>query len=715
MSYTPREIGTLIVVILKARNLPNKRHIGKQDPYCTVVYNNEKRRTKAIKRGGQHPEWDEEVRFTLYEDVDDELARTSNGGESPPPPPPKDDKAPRGVKGGKVMKLACYADDPREPDLIGETTVDLTEVLTKGETDEWFTLMHKERYSGEVYLELTFWSNAPPPKKKSVPKPVANKNQYGGAGSFVPADEAPPSSPEGTLTQSAVSSWAVSSEGARRDSVPGALRPSGSLAKYDLYVPPYERMNDPNGGEYSSAVDQMTNDFAEFGVEGHRGRAGSHPSVRNEYPPRSASAGGVSAYDSFSHHSHGFNQSSYSDGGSSYYDLPSAGSVHPGDNQSTFSTASQLPTPSTYSTPFDPTSQSGYPPFRAPPRAGPRYSIPSSSSGFMPLPAPSGFVPLASHPSEPSGFGAPPPAATPMPSGFMPVHTPAPSGFIPSGPSYQGQPQQAYPYYPYPPPPNSGPQQYAPQPPSSAPPQQHPLPHPPNSAPPLPHHSHSAPPQPYPGHMPEAPSPSHDQPILPQSTSSSLSTNGGSRPLPQQPQAYPPPQAPPRRQSSLPVPPPLPLQGQNQNALAVLQAQPAGRIPPPPPLPGRESSPHSYPFNVPPPPPLPASQLVSSNSASSTSSSGRPPLPQPPINYGGQNPQPIYQPIPPPPPPPSMQGGQPPQPPIVQPYSVNTSQAPYPGPPPRPPQMNGMNSQWSTPAGPPQTHYSPQWTGVAQQ
>lgn len=36
------------------------------------------------------------------------------------------------------MKIACYADDPREPDLIGETEVDLTEVLTKGETDGWF-------------------------------------------------------------------------------------------------------------------------------------------------------------------------------------------------------------------------------------------------------------------------------------------------------------------------------------------------------------------------------------------------------------------------------------------------------------------------------------------------------------------------------------------------------------------------------------------------
>lgn len=33
------------------------------------------------------------------------------------------------------MKISCYAQDVKEPDFIGETHVDLTEVLTKGETD----------------------------------------------------------------------------------------------------------------------------------------------------------------------------------------------------------------------------------------------------------------------------------------------------------------------------------------------------------------------------------------------------------------------------------------------------------------------------------------------------------------------------------------------------------------------------------------------------
>ena len=39
------------------------------------------------------------------------------------------------------MIVACYADDPKEPELIGETVVDLTEVLTKGETDGQFNIL----------------------------------------------------------------------------------------------------------------------------------------------------------------------------------------------------------------------------------------------------------------------------------------------------------------------------------------------------------------------------------------------------------------------------------------------------------------------------------------------------------------------------------------------------------------------------------------------
>lgn len=65
--------------------------------------------------------------------------------------------APSGGK--KILKIACYADDHREPDFIGEGFVDLKGVLKTGEFDEWVTIRSKDRYAGEVYLELTFFSS----------------------------------------------------------------------------------------------------------------------------------------------------------------------------------------------------------------------------------------------------------------------------------------------------------------------------------------------------------------------------------------------------------------------------------------------------------------------------------------------------------------------------------------------------------------------------
>lgn len=100
-----------------------------------MTLDGEKKRTRAIKRGGQHPEWDEEVRFALFEETEITPPPTRDGKGTPPPPPPKDSKKKKKVKGGNVMKVACYADDPKDPELIGEATVELAEVLSKGETD----------------------------------------------------------------------------------------------------------------------------------------------------------------------------------------------------------------------------------------------------------------------------------------------------------------------------------------------------------------------------------------------------------------------------------------------------------------------------------------------------------------------------------------------------------------------------------------------------
>lgn len=88
-----------------------------------------------MKKGGQHPEWDEELRFSLLEDTEDVLARTAGGDDDEPPPVPSKTPVEPKFNKNKKMRLAAYADDPREPELIGDVTVSLVDVLTKGETD----------------------------------------------------------------------------------------------------------------------------------------------------------------------------------------------------------------------------------------------------------------------------------------------------------------------------------------------------------------------------------------------------------------------------------------------------------------------------------------------------------------------------------------------------------------------------------------------------
>ncbi|KAF5333108.1 hypothetical protein D9611_002334 [Ephemerocybe angulata] len=615
MSSTPREIGTLIVVVLKANHLPNKRHIGKQDPYCVVTVNGEKRRTKAIKRGGQHPEWDDEIRFTLYEDTEDVLARTAKKDGSPPPLPPKSGSPLKKIKGGKLMKLACYADDSREPDLIGDADVDLTEVLTKGETDEWFTLTNKDKFAGKVYLELTFWSNEPPPEKKVTPKPARNNRQYGGPGSFIPSGEARPHPPR-----------------------------SASFSGYgppDLYVAPYEQ---------TTPVDNLTQEFGEFGVSRRRE---SFPPVHGAYPP---------------HGAQGSYNGSVVDGSLGYgYDHSISSAGQSSGFYGSYSTSSIL------TNPYDTQSNFQY----QPAIRGPRHSIPATSSGFMPVGQTSGFPPAPgepyppiSHTPHPAAYSNPPPQPYPgqptyaAPQNSPPQGDPYMSGSV-SGPiSYQ--PPYGYQQYNVPTS-VSAPQQYE-QHPSSAPLA-------PNGAPPgLAYQPYVS----QPGHPDNPPPIANPLPPPPPPPPTGGATVGGSRPLPPQPIVYTQPitqqlDSPQRINSYSPS-----LQPGDISPRPHTQSYPLPVPPPPPPMQYSENYDPNVAHAVsPPPPPPPTSGIGRTRRHSSlpqppvayNQSQQYPPPPPPPINHVGQ-PNDYYNqlPQPPLPPPPiashnAYQPGLPPPPP----------------------------------------------------
>lgn len=57
-------------------------------------------------------------------------------------------------KGAKTMRVACYADAPREPELIGEAVFDLAKALNTGEDDGEFVSLHGAGKGTEVDEEL---------------------------------------------------------------------------------------------------------------------------------------------------------------------------------------------------------------------------------------------------------------------------------------------------------------------------------------------------------------------------------------------------------------------------------------------------------------------------------------------------------------------------------------------------------------------------------
>jgi hypothetical protein len=56
-------IGTLVAIMDRAKNLPNRRSMGKQDPYCAARLGKEAKKTATDRRGGQTPRWYQTLSF----------------------------------------------------------------------------------------------------------------------------------------------------------------------------------------------------------------------------------------------------------------------------------------------------------------------------------------------------------------------------------------------------------------------------------------------------------------------------------------------------------------------------------------------------------------------------------------------------------------------------------------------------------------------------
>ncbi|KGQ01611.1 hypothetical protein PAAG_11592 [Paracoccidioides lutzii Pb01] len=133
MSIDGPPIGTLVAIIDRAKNLPNRKTMGKQNPYCAARLGKEAKKTETDMRGGQRPKWDQELRFTVHESPD-----------------------------YYQLKVSVFNDD-KKTDLIGETTIDLKNVVVPGggQNDLWHGLQCKGKYAGDIRIELTYYDTRP--------------------------------------------------------------------------------------------------------------------------------------------------------------------------------------------------------------------------------------------------------------------------------------------------------------------------------------------------------------------------------------------------------------------------------------------------------------------------------------------------------------------------------------------------------------------------
>ncbi|KAI0479760.1 hypothetical protein F4859DRAFT_449210 [Xylaria cf. heliscus] len=147
MSIDGPEIGTLVLIVDRAKNLPNRKTIGKQDPYCAARLGKEAKKTATDIRGGQTPKWDQELRFTVHDSPD-----------------------------YFQLKLSLYNDD-KKTELIGETWIDLRDIIVQGggQSDQWHNLLCRGKYAGSIRIEITYYDRRPKPEKLAPkPRPVAS-------------------------------------------------------------------------------------------------------------------------------------------------------------------------------------------------------------------------------------------------------------------------------------------------------------------------------------------------------------------------------------------------------------------------------------------------------------------------------------------------------------------------------------------------------------
>ncbi|RKF78729.1 putative c2 domain containing protein [Golovinomyces cichoracearum] len=178
MTVDGPKIGTLTVVVNRAKNLPDRKTIGKQNPYCAARLGKEAKRTETDHRGGQTPKCSWTYMVTVWRNQ--ELHYTVH--DSPD---------------YYQLTVSVFNEDKRT-DLIGETRIDLKEILIPGggQNTLWHNLKCKGKYAGEVRAEITYTDTRPGQEKTAKTNQISFPDNIQASSLHLPSNKSIQKPPE---------------------------------------------------------------------------------------------------------------------------------------------------------------------------------------------------------------------------------------------------------------------------------------------------------------------------------------------------------------------------------------------------------------------------------------------------------------------------------------------------------------------------------------
>jgi len=117
--------GILTITLKEGKLTHDTEVLGKMSPYCTLVFNGKKLKSKIHDYGGKTPKWNEKFALEVTSPTEE-------------------------------IFLRVWDQDMTTSDAVGFTKIKLSSLMiNKGITD-WFTITYDNKPAGEILLESSF-------------------------------------------------------------------------------------------------------------------------------------------------------------------------------------------------------------------------------------------------------------------------------------------------------------------------------------------------------------------------------------------------------------------------------------------------------------------------------------------------------------------------------------------------------------------------------